>query len=226
MAPGTFAWPALTDLPARPRRFVWHWTAGAHRSTGEERLRYHVLVEHIDGDPTDPADDVIRIAGGVPLARNMTSVSGLAAHHDPDQGYAAHVAGLNSYSGAISLCGMRGAVDYRPGGSVSPGPSPITLAQVRAMLALSAQAATLYELEVSERTFLGHYEVGRVYGVELTRGRWDVSWLPALGLSKDDAGPYLREQLVRWLRSERIDERLYDPPPGASSRYEGWGEDG
>lgn len=221
-----FSWPALADLPARPKRFVWHWTAGAHRADHHELLRYHVLVEHLEGDPGTPEDDVVRIRAGVPLARNMTSVSGPAAHHDPDHGYAAHVAHLNSYSGGIALCGMRGSVDYRPEGGVSPGPSPVTLEQVRALLALSAQAATIYELEVSERTFLGHYEVGQVYGVELTPGRWNVSWLPGLGLARDECGPFLREQLQRWLNSEPIDSRLYAPPPGDTSHDQVKAEEG
>ena len=216
-----FKLPDLRDLPARPKRVVWHWTAGALFATKRERGCYHVLIEHLEGHPGDPNDDRIVYRAGVPIARNMRSVSGLPSYrHDRENGYAAHVAHLNSYSIGMAMCGMRGAVDERPGRPVLPGPSPITPLQVRALLALSAQMAAAYDLEVTERTFLGHFEVGRVFGVELTPGRWDPSWIPGFHLGKEDVGDFLRRQLALWLAGSRIDERLDEPATGSS-----WGEE-
>lgn len=211
------ALPALLDLPARPKRVVWHWTAGDHFASRRELLCYHILIEHHHGASSLPHDDGVAFRRGVPIQRNMCTVSGPSAKHKPDSGYAAHLAGLNSYSIGVSLCGMRGAVDYRPDSPVLPGSAPVTLLQYRALLAVSAQLAQLYELEVSERTFFAHYEVQRIYGVALTPGRWDTSWIPGFGVERESVGAVLRSELARWLRGDRIDPRFYDPPVGSSS---------
>jgi len=223
------ALPSLGDLTAPPRRVIWHWTAGGLFATKRERSCYHVLIERLEGHPHDPTDDRIVYRAGVPIARNMRSVAGLPSYaHDRERGYAAHVARLNAYSIGVAMCGMRGAVDYRNvGRGVRPGPSPITALQVRALLSISVVLASVYDLEVSERTFLGHYEVERVYGIALTRGRWDPSWIPTRhDLDPGEVGDYLREQLVRWLAGSPIDDAIYDPPEGASSLDESAGEEG
>jgi len=186
--------------------------------------RYHVLVEHHEGDPADPSDDRIVLRSGVPFARNMQSVGNLPLYHrDADRGYAAHTKALNSFSVGLALCGMRGAKDFRPGGSVSPGPSPITLEQVRAMLALSVQIARIYELEIHEETFFCHYEAEAIHGIDqLPPGdriwKWDTTWIPGVDLARNEAGPFLREQMRRWMAGEEIDDRLYAPPAGSRSR--------
>jgi hypothetical protein len=198
-----------------PERFIWHWTAGRHTASAYELSRYGICVEHHENSDL-PGDALARVVAGVPLARNMRPLAGVApAHQDPIDGYAAHTGGLNGMSGSIALCGMFNAVDLRPTGDVVPGPFPITLQQVRAMLGLSASAALVYRMEVTDRTFLTHYEVHKIYGVG-RQDKWNVTWLPGMKLEKDDVGPFLREQLRRWLAGSPIDDRLYAPPVGDS----------
>lgn len=187
------------------RAIIWHWTGGAHKANAVDRRSYHHLIEQ-------HATRVRHIAG-VPAERNMRSLVGVpSAHNDPEDGYAAHAGGLNTGTIGLALCGMRGATDLRPGRDVVPGPSPITLHQVRALLGASASFAFAHGLPVTEETFLGHHEVRRVYGVGVAK--WDVSWLPGLNLAPHDVGPYLREQLSRWIAGEMIDDVLYSPPGG------------
>lgn len=218
-----FSWPHPEDLPSAPKRIIWHWTAGGRQATLEELQRYHILVEHHSEQPGNPDDDHVVIRSGVPIARNMQNVNNLPPYHrNSDRGYAAHTKSFNSYSLGIALCGMHGAEDFRPTGSVSPGPYPITLEQVRAMLGLSVQAARIYNLEVSEDTFFSHYEAEYIHGVDQYPPgeriwKWNVTWIPGLDLPREQVGPFLREQLQRWLTNQEIDKRLYAPPIGESS---------
>lgn len=227
-----FGWPDPEDLPATPDRVVWHWTAGSRQATVEELAHYHVLVEHHEGEPADPSDDRIVVRAGVPIARNMRNVGGFPAYHnDSDRGYAAHTRGLNSFSVGLALCGMHGAEDFRPEGAVSPGPVPITLEQVRAMLSLSLQARDRYGLPIDVDHFHTHYEAEAVHDVDqLPPGprcwKWNVTWVPGLSLARDEAGPWLRAQLRRWAAGEEIDRRLYDPPAGDSPEDAVRGQEG
>lgn len=186
------------------RAVVWHWTGGAHTANAVDRRSYHHLIEQRAAG--------IRHIGGVPVERNLRPLTGIPSAHNDPGGYAAHAGGFNTGTIGVSMCGMRGAVDLRPGRDVVPGPSPITLHQVRALLGVSASFAIAHDLPVTERTFLSHHEVRRVYGVGVAK--WDVSWIPGLNLSPDDVGPYLREQLSRWLTGDLIDDMLYAPPGG------------
>jgi hypothetical protein len=192
-------------------------------SSKEERRHYHLLVEHVEARPESPEDDVVFVRAGVPIARNMRRVAGLHGyHHDTRDGYAAHTRSFNAFSIGLALCGMRGAADFRPAGDVSPGPSPITIEQVRALLSLSVQASRIYELPVSAETFFTHREAEALHGVDqLPEGpkiwKWNVEWIPGFAFELGEAGPFLREQLQRWLDGRTIDDRLYDPPAGESS---------
>lgn len=197
--------PRAEDLELQPRAVVWHWTAGTHRANAVDRSSYHFLAEH-------RGDRVVPVAA-VPIERNMRSLSGVPSYRrEPGRGYAAHCGGLNTRTIGLALCGMTGAADHRPSGDVTPGRYPITLLQVRWLLGMSATLARAYDLEVTERTFLGHHEVRRVYGAG--SAKWDVSFIPGLGLDASEAGPFLREQLARWLRGDPIDDRIHAPPEG------------
>lgn len=152
-----------------------------------------------------------RYAKGVPVSRNMQSVSGLPAYHnDPERGYAAHTLGFNSFSIGLCVCGMRGAVDGRPAGEVDPGPSPITDVQMRGLVALTAHACRLYNLEpVVEQVFL-HPEAESVHGVE-QRGKWDLQWLPDFTGTRSSYGPEIRRRIVAKMREQG------GPPPEEGS---------
>lgn len=208
-------WPDPDSLPAPPERFILHWTAGGNRAAQHDLLSYHLAIEHHEGMPEDPSDDTVAYRQGVPLDRNMRQLSmgDPPAIRDPDVGYAAHTSRFNSFSAGVALCGMRGAHDFRPEGTVSPGPSPITLEQVRALLSVCAVAVEIYGLEVSERTFFTHFEADHIHG-RPQPGKWNITWIPGFHLNREDVGPYLRDQLQRWVDGEEIDPRLYEPPAG------------
>lgn len=230
--PADFSWPRPEEeLPAPPERVILHWTAGTHVATLHETQFYHLLLEHHRGDPEDPTDDRIVVRAGVPIARNMRSgLSDLPPYYrDSDRGYAAHTRGLNGFSVGLALCGMRGAEDLRPEapeggerGRVAPGTHPITVLQVRAMLGLCVQAARVYDLPPDEEHFFTHWEAEALHGVDQYPPgpevwKWNVTWLPGFGLSREEAGPFLREQLVRWMEGSDIDDRLHAPPSGETS---------
>ena len=195
------------EWPAGPvdgiERFVLHWTAGGHLAHPDERLRYHILVEHDEGPTPDPADDEINVLAGVAIERNAGSVSGMpGAHREAEIGYAAHVRGFNSGSLGLSLCGMRGAVDYRPGGDVDPGPSPITSRQVEVMIGLIVQFLTICGYAPTEDRVFSHWEAGTLHG-RPQGGRWDIGWIPGHVFARRDVGPWIRRQVRDFLEGDR-----------------------
>lgn len=204
-------WPPESDLTRRPERLVLHWTAGGHRATTRETLRYHALIEHRQGDSADPGDDEARVVQGVPVERNCGRVEAPAAHQDPEAGYAAHVRMFNSGSLGLAACAMRGAVDHRPHGPVDPGPSPLTRIQVTALISRSIEWCAIYGYRPTEDRVMTHREVETIHGVD-QRGKWDISWLPFGDFGPDEVGPFLREQVRRGLDGE---------PWGAELRAEG-----
>lgn len=196
-----FEWP---DAPiVGIERMILHWTAGesdipnggSHFAAPDEYRRYHILVEHDEGETPDPADDLIHVLAGVPIERNAGSVKGMhGAHNDPEKGYAAHTRGFNSGSLGLSLCGMRGAVDYRPGGDVDPGPSPISSRQVEVMVGLIVQFCQLWGYSPTEDRVFTHWEAGAIHD-RPQGGRWDISWIPGHVFTRRDVGPWIRRQV-------------------------------
>lgn len=201
----------------RAKRLIWHWTAGRHHPSPEELLRYHYLIAHDYGeDIDDDGDDVARLIEGVPVENNLRSVAAPAAHQGPivdgkPVGYAAHTAGFNSWSIGLSLCGMRGAVDRRPELGVEPGPSPITVLQIRCLIASSVSIGALHGLEPVPEQMFSHYEAESIHGVDQVPAgpgtwKWNVTWLPHRpDMPKDDVGPWLREQVARWRDRKSVD---------------------
>ncbi len=192
------------EWPKRPiegiERMILHWTAGdrdipnggIHIATPEEMFRYHILVEHDEGPTPDPADDEINVLAGVPIERNTGDLSGRsAAHNDPRKGYAAHTRGFNTGSLGLSLCGMRGAVDYRPGGDVDPGPSPISSRQVEVMIGLIVQFCRIWGYAPTEDRVFTHWEAGALHGRD-QGSRWDIGWIPGHIFERRDVGPWIR----------------------------------
>ena len=198
---GTFEWPA--ERIDGIERMVLHWTAddrdienpeaGRRYVRPSELLRYHILVEHDEGPTASPVDDEINVLAGVPIERNAGKVSGPAAHQAVS-GYAAHVRGFNSGSLGLSLCGMRGAVDYRPGGDVDPGPSPITTRQVEVLITLAVQFLVIWGYEPTEDRIFTHWEAGALHG-RPQGSRWDIGWIPGHVFTQRDVGPWIRRRV-------------------------------
>lgn len=160
------------------KRIIWHWTAGAGKASATDKRHYHFIVE----------SDGTVVAGNHPPEANARIVN-------PNDGstYAAHTRGLNTGSIGIAVAAMRGAKE-RP---FDPGSSPITPAQVKALVKLSAEICHKYKIPVARDTTLSHAEVQPTLGVA-QRGKWDISWLPSLPAPGDPVvvGDILRLQVL------------------------------
>jgi hypothetical protein len=136
------------------KRIIWHWTAGTHKASKTDREHYHFIIE---GDGTV-------VPGNKPPEANLSTKDG---------DYAAHTKGCNTGAIGIAVAAMRGAVE-RP---FSAGPSPITPAQMKALVDLTAKLSRQYGIPVTPETILSHAEVQDTLGIA-QRGKWDITWLP------------------------------------------------
>lgn len=164
------------------------------------------------GETDEPEDDWARPVLGVPIERNLRSLTGIpVAHSDPLNGYAAHTRGFNAFSIGVSVCGMRNAVDRRPNFGVDPGPRPITVQQIRSLIGTCVSLLAQYNLEPIPEQFFTHYEAETLHGVDQIpvgpgTWKWDITWLPHRpDMLKEDVGPWIREQVVRWKKRFPID---------------------
>lgn len=152
------------------KRILLHWTAGSHSPTGLDLSHYHRVI--------DGAGKVH--PGRFPISANLRPQPGA---------YAAHTRGCNTGSIGVAVAAMRGAVE-RP---FNAGPSPITPAQVTALVGLCAALAKEYGIPVTRQTILSHAEVQPTLGIA-QRGKWDIAWLPGFSGPQDPikVGDHLR----------------------------------
>ena len=182
-------------------RIVLHWTAGAHNANGTDKRAYHYIIE---------GDGAI-VNGNHPPEAN-------ARITNPRDGstYAAHTRGLNTGSIGVAMAGMRGAQES----PFSAGPSPITEAQVSALVDHVAALADKYGIPVTRECVLTHAEVETTLGVK-QRPRWDIKWLPGMARPMDAVavGDMLRARITAALTRSA-------PPVNETSKREhegGWG---
>jgi hypothetical protein len=204
--------PSLSQLPARPRRIILHWTGGGSRANSVDRKAYHYVVEH-DGNV---------VQGVHPVAHNMRSLS--------DDNYAHHTGGLNSFSVGVSFAGMKGSES-----AANPGPAPLKPGQVLAGLRFVAECCDAWELDPLDSDHVFHHrEAWELHGVKGTQNhkKKDITFLPfkpELGFS--ETGPWLRRKIAEALAGggggpEPLDEPLPVPVPAPGerrwSRVLGW----
>ena len=160
---------------AKPRRIILHWTAGGAFANAVDRRSYHYLIQQ-DGS----------VVMGVPVKRNLRSIP----RGTPRSEYAAHTAGLNSWSVGVALCGMRGAEQGGP-----YGPDPITEPQVLAMCSFVGQLCRDWGLRVDADTVFHHAEAQTVHGRPQS-GKWDITELPfASDVPTGEVGLWLRARI-------------------------------
>jgi hypothetical protein len=207
--------PPIEEMPGAPRRVILHWTAGGHRTSRLERERYHLLLEHVDEEPEFNLIGGTRWKYGVPIRNNMGSAAGRrAAHNAPNDplAYAAHTGKFNSYSIGVAFCGMRGAVDYRPGRPVAPGPEPLTVTQVDAMVTGLATMLSTYNLEPIPEHLFDHWEAHHVHGVTQRAGVWDCQWMPGEDFRRGEVMDWIRDR-VKVETSNRTMVEVRTPRP-------------
>lgn len=112
----------------------------------------------------------------------------------------AHTQNANAGAVALSLCGMAQAIE-RP---FTPGPEPITLTAIDAMLTRSAKLCRIYDIPVCVWSVNTHAEVQPVLGIA-QRQKWDINWLPGMAAPSDPTttGNRLRDMLAAKLRVSR-----------------------
>ena len=179
-----FTFPAnATELP-KPHRVILHWTGGAHRANWHDQRSYHALVEWLDDSAR------IRVEAGVPLVNNLHTLTAESeSFHENSKGYAAHTRHFNSWSLGYAICAMLGA-DKNDWGDY-----PLLEEQVDGLITLCAQTAAIWGMDVDEDTFFTHAEAESIHG-RSQGDKWDITVLPQFpGLSIDEVGPWLREQI-------------------------------
>ena len=182
------------------KRIIMHWTAGGHTVSATDKRHYHFII---DG------------AGNVQKGNHAPEVNAHIAKPNDGATYAAHTRGANTGSIGIAVAAMRGAVE-RP---FNAGPSPITEAQVDALVTQVAALCKRYGIPVTRETVLTHAEVQRTLGIA-QRGKWDITWLPNMTGPIDPValGDMLRARVQEAMRpTVRVLAELPDNPTPSPS---------
>lgn len=180
--------PLLKDsqMPdANPCRIICHWTAGGYKASATDRKHYHFMIEN-DGS----------IVEGIRSIKDNDSTA--------DGKYAAHTLRINTKSIGLSVCCMAGAT------RTNPGRFPMTELQWRRMAEAAAELCKRYQIPVTPRSVLGHFEVERILGIQ-QRGKWDPGFLPWVQNAKErEVGDRFRELVEAFLK----DDNEPDEAPG------------
>jgi hypothetical protein len=193
--------PELRELPAAPRRIIWHWTGGGSRANDTDKRAYHYIVEH----------DGTVVAGDIPVAANMQRLwNGVR--------YARHTGGMNSFSVGIAFAGMK---DSRS--AQRPGPSPLNESQVRAGLRFTAACCVVWNLDpLNPAHCFCHREAWELHGVkgEQNDTKPDITYLPFLSsLGSLETREWLRRTTAEFLTPGAI---THVPGERRWSRIHGW----
>lgn len=157
------------------RSITFHWTAGSHRPSIEDRNHYHFIV---DGD-------------GKIYRGKFRPEDNIPPLHDGY--YAAHCGGGNSFNIGISLCGMAGYTS--PG---RPGPYPLTRKSYEAACKLAAQLSHQYDIPIDAAHIFTHAEFGWGHPATSSHGKIDITWLPwEPGVRPKEVGTKIRNT-VKW----------------------------
>jgi N-acetyl-anhydromuramyl-L-alanine amidase AmpD len=188
------------------KRIILHWSAGGHTATATDKRHYHFIVEG---------------SGKIVTGDHPPQANAHIANPKDGSTYAAHTAGTNTGSIGVAVAAMRGAVE-RP---FNAGPSPITPAQVDALVALVARLCKQHGIPVTRQTVLTHAEVQPTLGIK-QRGKWDITWLPNMTGPIDPIalGDMLRTRVQEAMRPPvRVIASLPDnPSPAPSGGFWTW----
>ena len=187
------------------KRIIWHWSAGGNKANGTDRRAYHIIIE---GD------------GKVVKGNSPISANARISNPRDTSTYAAHTGGLNTGSIGVSLAGMRGAQES----PFRAGPSPITQAQVDALIRVTADLCREYGIPVTDKTVLSHAEVEPRLGVK-QRPRWDIAWLPGMTRAGDPMaiGDGLRDRVRDAMRARPVTSRPVADSPAPKTESNGLG---
>lgn len=157
------------------KRIIIHWTGGTNQPNMTDFEHYHYLVN----------GDGMRINGKYPPEANLNCKDGK---------YAAHTEMGNTGSIGVAFCGMK---DYTEGGATE---YPLTSKQFICGLKMVAELCLKYNIKVTPRTVLTHYEF------DCNRGKpgrkIDIIYLPPFPkIPKEEIGNFIRD-IVQAFKNE------------------------
>ncbi len=150
--------PELPD--GRIERMYTHWSAHDYRSVFPA---YHFCVATTD------AGDIV-VVNTHDITENMRNV-----YEAPDEPYAAHTRGRNSFALGISIMAMEGATPH------DFGAYPLTEPLVDALCRVAATLARTYDIPIHADRIMSHCEAALHDGYFGTQSdqRWDIARLCA-----------------------------------------------
>lgn len=156
------------------KKVVIHWTAGANQPNNTDYEHYHFLVNK----------DGIVIAGKYTPEDNENCNDGK---------YAQHCGGGNTGAIGVSMCGMYGFKDKN-----NVGEYPLTKKQCEATFKLVAELCKKYNIAITNKTVLTHYEFGQSHPNTSSYGKIDIVYIPPYPeIEKNKVGDFIRNK-VRW----------------------------
>lgn len=160
------------------KRIIIHWTAGNYFPTDYEKQFYHFLIDRY-GKVYE---------GKFKPENNLRCVEG----H-----YAAHTGGGNTGSIGVALCGMYGFKS-----KTNQGDYPLTAKQFEAAMEYCAKLAIKYDIPISEKTVMTHYEFGVSHPDTTSAGKIDITFIPSYAwVEKNDAGRFIRSK-IKWYKQK------------------------
>lgn len=156
------------------KKVVIHWTAGANQPNNTDYEHYHFLVNK----------DGIVIAGKYTPEDNENCNDGK---------YAQHCGGGNTGAIGVSMCGMYGFKDKN-----NVGKYPLIKKQCEATFKLVAELCKKYNIAITNKTVLTHYEFGQSHPNTSSYGKIDIVYMPPYPeIEKNKVGDFIRNK-VRW----------------------------
>lgn len=181
-------WPLAGWVPALPlgriERLYTHWSAHDYESVFPA---YHFCVATM-------TDGSIVVVNTHDVRENMRDIS-----KNPDDPYAAHTRGRNSFALGISIMGMENATpsDFGPCGLSEP--------LVDGLCSVAAKLAALYGVTIDDEHVMSHAEAALRDGYFGTgeQQRWDIARLapnprPLVAQDAIETGNELRERMRRF----------------------------
>lgn len=157
------------------KKIIIHWTAGTNQPCNTDYEHYHFLVNK----------DGVIIAGKYSPEDNENCNDGK---------YAQHCGGGNTGAIGVSMCGM-----YVPKNvCIKETKYPLTKIQCEAMFKLVAELCKKYNIPITNKTVLTHYEFGQTNPKTSSFGKIDIIYLPAYpDVEKNKMGDFIRNK-IRW----------------------------
>jgi hypothetical protein len=186
-------WKLREWTPALPggriERIYTHWSAHDYDSVFPA---YHFCVTAGSGE--------LLVVNTHDVRENMRDV-----YKAPDEPYAAHTRGRNSYALGISVMAMEGAMPH------DFGKYPLTEELVDGLCMLGAKLAKYYSVPIDAEHVMSHAEAALLDGYFGTapEERWDIARLradnrPLVPQDGIDVGEDLRARMRRFLDLERF----------------------